>query len=117
MTPGTGQLPAGRSKDLHSPEHRGVVSISGDGRQPEKVRAECANQRDAWVGRGREAGRVPLTLVEAAGYLNVTERYMRRLVAERRIPYFKLGRLLRFWPQISTRTSPDVGSIHQDSIR
>jgi len=26
----------------------------------------------------------------------VAERYMRRLVTERRIPYFKVGRLLRF---------------------
>ena len=38
----------------------------------------------------------PLTLPEAAVYLNVAERYMRRLVTDRRIPYFKLGRLLRF---------------------
>ena len=42
-------------------------------------------------GQGR-----PLTLPEAATYLNVAERYMRRLVTERRIPYFKVGRLLRF---------------------
>ena len=40
----------------------------------------------------------PLTLTEAAKYLNVTERFMRRLVAERRVPYHKLGRLLRFLP-------------------
>jgi excisionase family DNA binding protein len=38
----------------------------------------------------------PLTLPEAAAYLNVAERYMRRLVTDRRIPYFKVGRLLRF---------------------
>jgi len=37
-------------------------------------------------------------LGEAAAYLNVNERYMRRLVSERRIPYFKVGRLLRFSP-------------------
>ena len=46
-----------------------------------------------------EAG--PLTLTEAVEYLNVTERFMRRLVAERRcrrVPYHKLGRLLRFLP-------------------
>jgi excisionase family DNA binding protein len=35
-------------------------------------------------------------LGESAVYFNVTERYMRRLVAERRIPYLKVGRLLRF---------------------
>lgn len=38
----------------------------------------------------------PLTLVEAAAYLNVTTRFVRRLVAERRIPYHKVGSLLRF---------------------
>lgn len=38
----------------------------------------------------------PLTVAQAAEYLNVTERYIRRLVAERRVPYHKLGRLLRF---------------------
>ena len=40
----------------------------------------------------------PLTLSEAAAYLNVTERYVRRLVAERRVAYHKVGRLLRFRP-------------------
>lgn len=38
----------------------------------------------------------PLTLSEAATYLNVTERYVRRLVAEKRVAYHKVGRLLRF---------------------
>ncbi len=38
----------------------------------------------------------PLTVSEAAAYLNVTERYVRRLVAERRVAYHKVGRLLRF---------------------
>ena len=43
--------------------------------------------------RGREP---PLTLSEAAAYLNVSQRFMRRLVAERRIAFHKLGHLLRF---------------------
>lgn len=34
----------------------------------------------------------------AADRLGVNVRYMRRLVAERRIPYIKLGHLLRFDP-------------------
>jgi excisionase family DNA binding protein len=38
----------------------------------------------------------PLTLDEAARYLNVTPRFVRRLVAERRIAYHKVGALLRF---------------------
>jgi excisionase family DNA binding protein len=33
-----------------------------------------------------------------AARLGVSVRYVRRLVAERRIPYFKLGHLLRFDP-------------------
>jgi len=37
-----------------------------------------------------------LTLVEAAEYLNVNPRFMRRLVAERRITFHKVGRFLRF---------------------
>jgi excisionase family DNA binding protein len=40
----------------------------------------------------------PLTLIEAADYLNVSPRYMRRIVAEHRIAYFKVGRILRFSP-------------------
>jgi len=40
--------------------------------------------------------RSPFDLVEAASYLNVNERYVRRLVAERRVRYLKVGRLLRF---------------------
>jgi excisionase family DNA binding protein len=42
------------------------------------------------------ARRPPLDLVDAAGYLSVNVRYVRRLVAERRVRYLKVGRLLRF---------------------
>lgn len=37
----------------------------------------------------------PLTIAEAAQYLNVTERFVRRLVAERRVAYHKLGKFVR----------------------
>lgn len=39
-----------------------------------------------------------LTIGEVAEYLGVTERHIRRLVAERRIPFVKWGHLLRFDP-------------------
>jgi excisionase family DNA binding protein len=39
-----------------------------------------------------------IDITRAAERLGVTVRYMRRLVAERRIPYVKLGHLLRFDP-------------------
>ena len=37
-----------------------------------------------------------LTLVQLAEMLAITERHIRRLVAERRIPYTKVGGRLRF---------------------
>jgi excisionase family DNA binding protein len=39
-----------------------------------------------------------LTLKQVADQLSVNERHVRRLVAERRIPYVKWGHLLRFDP-------------------
>ena len=47
--------------------------------------------------RARNRLREPLIdLDEVAGRLGVSPRYVRRLVAERRIAYLKVGRLLRF---------------------
>jgi excisionase family DNA binding protein len=39
-----------------------------------------------------------LDLGEVAALLGVNERHVRRLVSERRIPFLKWGRLLRFDP-------------------
>jgi excisionase family DNA binding protein len=39
-----------------------------------------------------------MDLPTVAKYLGVTERHVRRLVLERRIPYIKWGHLLRFDP-------------------
>lgn len=40
---------------------------------------------------------VPLLDVRgAAQHMGVTERFMRRLVEERRIPYYKVGKFVRF---------------------
>jgi excisionase family DNA binding protein len=44
---------------------------------------------------GTEA-RTLLDVAGAAARLGVSERHIRRLVAERRIPFIKWGRLLRF---------------------
>ena len=43
-----------------------------------------------------ENGRPPLPLAQAAAYLNVSERFVRRLVAARRIAFHKVGNFLRF---------------------
>ena len=37
-----------------------------------------------------------LSVEAAADYLGASPRFIRRLVAERRVPYVKLGRLVRF---------------------
>ena len=52
-------------------------------------------------GQDREDGQaLPhlLAIAEVAEHLNVTVRHVRRLVADRRIPYLKWGHLLRFDP-------------------
>ena len=36
-----------------------------------------------------------LTVEQAADYLNFTEHFVRRLIRERRIPFLKVGRLVR----------------------
>ncbi len=40
-----------------------------------------------------------LDIVSVAGHLGVEVRHVRRLVAERRIPFLKWGHLLRFDPE------------------
>jgi excisionase family DNA binding protein len=39
-----------------------------------------------------------LTIDELAQRLGITVRHVRRLVAEKRVPYYKVGRLVRFDP-------------------
>jgi excisionase family DNA binding protein len=45
-----------------------------------------------------ETGRGLVDIAAVARRLGVTERHMRRLVSERRIPFIKWGHLLRFDP-------------------
>lgn len=42
--------------------------------------------------------RPPMDVEDVAQYLGTTERQIRRLVAERRIPHAHVGRKLRFLP-------------------
>lgn len=43
--------------------------------------------------------RLPLSVAEAAAYLNVPERFVRRLIAERRVPFLKVGYHVRLRPE------------------
>jgi len=44
-----------------------------------------------------------LTIGELASYLSTTERHLRRLVYEKRIPYLKVGHFIRFHPGAISR--------------
>ncbi len=63
-----------------------------------------------------------LTIDELAEHLGVTVRHVRRQIAERRVPYIKVGRLVRFdpdeiseWinvsPSLGRRPGPVVGDV------
>ncbi|MHB1854853.1 MAG: helix-turn-helix domain-containing protein [Acidimicrobiales bacterium] len=41
----------------------------------------------------------PLSIEQAAAFLNVEVRWMRRAVSERRLPYYKVGHNVRFRQQ------------------
>lgn len=55
-----------------------------------------------------------------AARLSITERHVRRLVAERRIPFVKVGRFVRFEPSAIARwlsdNAVDVASCHSRSL-
>jgi excisionase family DNA binding protein len=40
-----------------------------------------------------------MSVEAAAEYLSASPRFIRRLVAERRVPYIKVGRLVRLTPE------------------
>jgi excisionase family DNA binding protein len=49
--------------------------------------------------RHPEEHRPPLDVPGAAEYLGVGERFVRRLIQERRVPHFKLGSKVRLSPE------------------
>ena len=70
------------------------------------------------------AGARYLDIEQAAGYLNVTKRFMRRLVADRRVRYYKVGKFVRFDPvdldgfaRAFEVGSDDAGSLAWSSVR
>lgn len=51
-----------------------------------------------------------LTVAEAAAYLNTSQRFPRRLIAERRIRFVKLGRFVRI-PESALREFVSAGLV------
>lgn len=56
------------------------------------------SQQRAAADQGAREPHGLLDVAEAAAYLGVNESFVRRLVLERRIRYFKVGRFVRFRP-------------------
>jgi excisionase family DNA binding protein len=61
-----------------------------------------------------------LTIDQLAERLGITVRHVRRLVAERRVPYLKVGRLVRFdpseiakWLRDSAQPATDGKRLHR----
>ncbi len=62
-----------------------------------------------------------LTIDELAEHLGVTVRHVRRQIAERRVPYVKVGRLIRFDPdeiagRINDARHPESGKGGPDRL-
>ena len=53
---------------------------------------------DKEVGVAQQSQQRLLNIGEAAERLGVTTRFMRRMVFERRLPYIKVGKYVRFEP-------------------
>jgi excisionase family DNA binding protein len=51
-----------------------------------------------------------LTIEELADHLGVTVRHIRRLISEKRVPYVKVGRFVRFDP------TAVAASLHRSTI-
>jgi excisionase family DNA binding protein len=65
-----------------------------------------------------------LDIEQGAEYLNVTTRFMRRIVADRRVRYYKVGKFVRFDPadldafaRACEADSDDVASLAWSGVR
>ena len=61
----------------------------------------------------RDAKTPIITVEQLAEELGVSVRYVRRIVAERRIPYVKVGHLIRFQPD---QVNGWIGSNRVDAL-
>ena len=74
-----------------------LACVSDDAARTPTVRTGWDFSRQ--LGPARRSGHVALIPIgDVAEFLGTSERHVRRLVFERRIPYLKVGGLLRFDP-------------------
>jgi excisionase family DNA binding protein len=84
-----------------------VERISGTKRQPDVGRLVARGEAPPYP-KERSMPRMEslphlLTIEQLADHLGVTVRHVRRQIAEQRVPYIKVGRLVRFDPAEITR--------------
>jgi excisionase family DNA binding protein len=69
-----------------------------DGAGPSRMRHGSRRRLDGGQEDGGSLGEPLMDISQTAERLGVTVRFVRRLVAERRIPHYKLGHFIRFDP-------------------
>lgn len=95
MTKKERRLRSKASLTLISPERGGEVSSPAKRSGKTKEARSCTHQ----TAGEAQARRMPLSVAEAAAYLNVPERFVRRLIAERRVAFLKVGYHVRLRPE------------------
>jgi excisionase family DNA binding protein len=94
------KLASASPRDEPLPEAaRGRLVGSSTQRAPDSLSVSSKGRTRGSKGAG-ESTQLPrlVNISEIADHLGVTVRHVRQLVAERRIPYVKWGKLLRFDP-------------------
>jgi excisionase family DNA binding protein len=88
-----------------SPQRKASVTLisskrGGEVSSPDKRSGYRKETRSCSDRKGEEQPRrLPLSVAEAADYLNVPERFVRRLIAERQVPFLKVGYHVRLRPE------------------
>ena len=100
--PGPGDAPDPNSDSLRRRPPCGAAGAEGPrGGAARGLGLEKKHPRDNNISNANTEHGLPTLLDSAqiAGMLGITERHVRRLVLERRIPFAKVGRFVRFDPR------------------
>ena len=83
------------------PPHGAAGAVGPQGGAARELGLEKKHPRDNNISNANTEHGLPTLLdsSQIAGMLGITERHVRRLVLERRIPFAKVGRFVRFDPR------------------
>ena len=101
--PGPGNDSDPNSDNLRRRPPRGAAggAVGPQGGTARELRLEKKHSQDTDISNAITENGLPTLLdsSQIAGLLGITERHVRRLVLERRIPFAKVGRFVRFDPR------------------